>query len=42
LALIVKKGTTEPMRYPLGQLTDTHSLACALLTEGSVFVADLL
>jgi hypothetical protein len=30
------------LRCPLGQLTDTHSLACALLTDGSVFVADLL
>ena len=40
--LIVKYGTTEVSRCASGQRTDTHSLACALLTAGSVFVADLL
>jgi hypothetical protein len=42
LALIVKNRTTELIRWPLGHRTDTHSVACALLSAGSVFVADLL
>src|SRR4051794_5895117 len=38
----VKYGTREPIRCPFDQLTETHSLAWARLTAGSVLVADLL